>query len=62
MDVSTGNQIRLESTKPVLLRDDPLFGVLTEKQVGMDKRTGSPKIAKEVLDTTRLYLQVQDSA
>ncbi|XP_024006637.1 uncharacterized protein LOC112083138 [Eutrema salsugineum] len=43
-----------------LLPDDPLFGVLTDEQVGLDARTGRSKISKDVLDVMRQYLQVQD--
>lgn len=37
----------LHQRKPVLAKDDPLFGVLNESQVGIDPLTGRPKIVKE---------------
>ncbi|CAE6115924.1 unnamed protein product [Arabidopsis arenosa] len=40
--------------------DDPLFGVLTNDDVGLDATTGRPKISKEVLDEMRSYLSVAD--
>ncbi|XP_013588999.1 PREDICTED: uncharacterized protein LOC106297268 [Brassica oleracea var. oleracea] len=46
----------LHQRKPVLDKDDPLFGVLNESQVGIDPLTGRPKIVKEVLDEMRRYL------
>ncbi|CAA7035373.1 unnamed protein product [Microthlaspi erraticum] len=46
--------------RPKLLPDDPLFGVLTEDQVGMDSRTGKLKIDNDVLNVARQYLQVVD--
>lgn len=41
----------------VLVRGDPLYGVLNEEQVGIDPLSGRPKIAKEVLDDMRNYLR-----
>ncbi|XP_010513742.1 PREDICTED: uncharacterized protein LOC104789794 [Camelina sativa] len=38
---------------PRISNDDPLFGVLTDDDVGIDVLTGKPKIAKEVLDEMR---------
>lgn len=46
--------------KPRLGDDDPLFGVLTEEQVGVDANTGSPRIVDEVLNEIGQYLLVQD--
>lgn len=45
---------------PRISKDDPLFGVLTDDDVGLDVTTGRPKIAKEVLDEMRQYLSVGD--
>lgn len=38
--------------------DDPLFGVLTEDQVGVCKITGRRKIAPELLDEMRRYMMM----
>lgn len=46
----------LRKTAPLINRDDPLFGVLEESQIGLNPLTGRPKIAKEVLEGMRLYL------
>ncbi|KAG7586642.1 Reverse transcriptase zinc-binding domain [Arabidopsis thaliana x Arabidopsis arenosa] len=43
-----------------LKSNDPLFGVLTNDDVGIDAVTGRPKISKEVLDEMRSYLSVSD--
>ncbi|XP_013617349.1 PREDICTED: uncharacterized protein LOC106323835 [Brassica oleracea var. oleracea] len=40
----------------ILHQDDPLFGVLSEDQVGICKMTGRRKIAPEVLEEMRRYL------
>ncbi|CAE6074372.1 unnamed protein product [Arabidopsis arenosa] len=45
---------------PKISKDDPLFGVLTDDDVGIDLVSGKPKIAKEVLDEMRQYLSVVD--
>ncbi|XP_023641909.1 uncharacterized protein LOC111831523 [Capsella rubella] len=45
---------------PKISKDDPLFGVLTDDDVGIDVVSGKPKIAKEVLDEMRQYLSVSD--
>ncbi|KAG7593406.1 Reverse transcriptase domain [Arabidopsis thaliana x Arabidopsis arenosa] len=45
---------------PKISKDDPLFGVLTNDDVGIDPISGRPKIAKEVLDEMRQYLSVVD--
>lgn len=45
---------------PKTSADDPLYGVLTDEDVGIDTKTGRPKIAKDVLDEMRLYLSLQD--
>lgn len=42
--------------KPVLADDDPLKGVLSEYQVGINPANGRPRIAKEVLEEMRRYL------
>lgn len=46
---------------PSISKEDSLFGVLTDADVGIDFKTGRPKISKEVLDEMRQYLLVQDS-
>ncbi|XP_024004857.1 uncharacterized protein LOC112082006 [Eutrema salsugineum] len=50
--------IVLEKKKlePIIKEADPLFGVLTEEQVGNDPNSGRPKIHPEVLQEMRLYL------
>lgn len=45
---------------PKISVDDPLHGVLTYEDVGIDVATGRPKISKEVFDEMRNYLSVQD--
>ncbi|KAG7551547.1 hypothetical protein ISN45_Aa06g022140 [Arabidopsis thaliana x Arabidopsis arenosa] len=45
---------------PKISKDDPLFGVLTDDDVGIDTISGKPKIAKAVLDEMRQYLSVED--
>lgn len=45
-----------------LAQDDPLFGVLSEDQVGICKMTGKRKIAPEVLDEMRRYLRTATEA
>ncbi|VVB12930.1 unnamed protein product [Arabis nemorensis] len=45
-------------TEPVLKKGDPLFGVLTEEQVGICPLTGRPRIVQVMLDGMRLFLQV----
>lgn len=45
---------------PKISKDDPLFGVLTNDDVGINPITGRPTIAKEVLDEMRQYLSVVD--
>lgn len=42
----------------ILKSDDPLFGVLSEEQVGICASTGRRKINQEVLDEMRRYLLV----
>lgn len=41
-------------------KDDPLYGVLSDDDVGIDFVTGRPKITKAVLDEMRQYLSVED--
>lgn len=48
----------LELKNTILKEDDPLFGVLSEEQVGISSVTGRPKIVKEVLDEMRQYLRL----
>ena len=48
----------LELKKVVLHEDDPLYGILTEDQVGTGAVTGKPKIVKEVLDEMRQYMML----
>lgn len=55
--VSMGPGIKI----PEISLDDPLFGVLTNDDVGLDAATGRPKISKEVLDEMRSYLSVTDA-
>ncbi|KAG7578883.1 Endonuclease/exonuclease/phosphatase [Arabidopsis thaliana x Arabidopsis arenosa] len=43
---------------PFLKESDPLFGVLSEDQVGIDPNTGRPRIAPVVLEGMRQYLRV----
>ncbi|XP_009111952.1 uncharacterized protein LOC103837344 [Brassica rapa] len=43
-----------------LEESDPLFGVLSIKHLGSDPVSGRPKIAKEVMDGMRQYLQVAE--
>ena len=50
----------LPKPKLVLSEDDPLFGVLEERQVEMHPILGRPKIAPEVLEGMRQYLRVAD--
>lgn len=45
---------------PKISKDDPLFGVLTDDDVGIDPVSGKPKIVKAVLDEMRQYLSVID--
>lgn len=47
-------------TLPRISKDDPLYEVLTDDDVGIDFSTGRPKIAKDVLDEMRQYLSVED--
>lgn len=47
---------------PNISEDDPLFGVLTDGDVGIDAKTGRPKISKAVLDEVRKYLSIQDAS
>ncbi|KFK25266.1 hypothetical protein AALP_AA8G089800 [Arabis alpina] len=39
-----------------LKEGDPLYGVMSEEQVGLDPSTGGLKIAEEILEGMRLYL------
>lgn len=45
---------------PKISKDDPMFGELTDDDVGIDIVSGKPKIAKAVLDEMRQYLSVVD--
>lgn len=38
----------------------PLFGVLSEEEIGIDPVTGRLRLAPELMDKIRQYLQVQD--
>ncbi|VVB01281.1 unnamed protein product [Arabis nemorensis] len=40
----------------VLKKDVPLFGVLTEEQVGINPATGRPRIHPDLLEGMRIYL------
>ncbi|XP_048605831.1 uncharacterized protein LOC125583238 [Brassica napus] len=44
----------------LLEESDPLFGVLSSKHLGLEPVSGRPKIAKEVMDGMRQYLQVDE--
>lgn len=46
---------------PRLSEDDPLFGVLTDSDVGIDFATEKPKISREVSDEMRQHHSVQDT-
>lgn len=50
------NQNQRRPLERVIKDSDPLFGVLDERQVGINPSTGRPKIANEVLEGMRLYL------
>lgn len=54
----SGKPIPKVVAPPVLKETDPLFGVLEEKQVGVDPNTGRPRIAPIVLEGMRQYLRV----
>lgn len=41
---------------PVLKRDDPRSGVLSEEQVGINPATGQPRIQPEVLEGMSIYM------
>lgn len=53
-----GLQVEKPRKEPVLKVSDPLFGVLSEDQVGIDPMTGRPRIAPVVLEGMRQYLRV----
>ncbi|KAL0795442.1 hypothetical protein Bca101_066819 [Brassica carinata] len=59
---SLGEPSRSALAELVIKESDPLFGVIAERQVGLDPMTGRPKIAKEVLDDMREYLMVAEGA
>lgn len=46
----------IKSDKVVFKDSDPLFGVLTEHQVGFNPFTGKTKISHEILQGLRQYL------
>uniref|UniRef100_A0A1J3C909 DUF4283 domain-containing protein n=1 Tax=Noccaea caerulescens TaxID=107243 RepID=A0A1J3C909_NOCCA len=53
--------VKESMVKPVIIKpSDPLFGVLSEEQVGVNPVTGRIKIAKIVLEGMRQYLMVAD--
>lgn len=56
----SGKPVERPKKPPVLKESDPLFGVLREDQVGIDKLTGRPRIAADVLEGMRQYLLVSD--
>lgn len=56
LDVEKETYNKKEGKDPVLKREDPLFGVLTEEQVGINPATGRPRIHPEVLEGMRLYM------
>lgn len=45
---------------PKISPDDPLYGVLTEDDAGIDLNTRRSKISKDVLDEMCSYLLIQD--
>lgn len=48
-----------QQEKEISLKEgDPLFGVMSEDQVGINQLPGRPRIAAEVLEGMRLYLLV----
>lgn len=51
---------KLLSPLKFISESDPLFGVLTEDQVGLDPLTGRPRIAEDVLKGIRQYLLVEN--
>lgn len=50
------NEAKAKET--ILKKNDPLFGVLREEQVGINPQTGRPRINPEVFEGMRLYLLV----
>lgn len=52
--------VRVHFCIPKICPEDPLYGVLTNNDVGIDLNTGRPKIAKYVLDEMRSYLSFPD--
>lgn len=57
-----GGSVMKQKITPVLLESDPLFGVLEESQVGINPNSGRPKIAPDVLEGMRQYLQMAQGA
>ncbi|XP_018479419.1 uncharacterized protein LOC108850376 [Raphanus sativus] len=51
-----------QNNKLKLQRDDPLFGVLSDEQVGLDSATGRRKISPEVLQNMREYLLASEGS
>lgn len=63
LDVDTQVKKTKELTQSThVIEKDPLMGVLTESQVGINPLTGRPRIHPEVLHEMRQYLLVQDVA
>ncbi|XP_024007219.1 uncharacterized protein LOC112083426 [Eutrema salsugineum] len=62
LDQAVDRRLGRESEKKIpeliLKKDDPLYGVLKEEQVGIHPVLGRPKIAAEVLEGMRQYLMV----
>lgn len=55
-----GGLQQLLSPLKVIKESDPLFGVLTEDQVGINPLTSRPRIAEDVLQGIRHYLLVDN--
>ncbi|XP_056853412.1 uncharacterized protein LOC130502665 [Raphanus sativus] len=49
-------QEELALKQPIIQPQDPLYGVLSDDQVGINPDTGRPRIAEEVLQEMRRYL------
>ncbi|XP_018443548.1 uncharacterized protein LOC108815442 [Raphanus sativus] len=56
---STAESKRTEITER-LNKEDPLFGIIPDKLLGVDLASGKPKIAAEVLEGMRTYLMIAE--
>ncbi|KAF8091044.1 hypothetical protein N665_0455s0002 [Sinapis alba] len=61
---AAGNKKEVAGTKDKEVEDlesmessDPLFGLVPAKLLGIDKNSGKPKIAKEVMENMRIYIK-----